>query len=45
MTGKICADTCDLNHGLRVKAQLHYETQLNSTVVADKEIGPKTIQS
>ena len=28
-----------------LKARLHYETQLNSTVVADKEQGPKTIQS
>ena len=28
-----------------VKAQLHYKTELNSTVLADKDQGPKTIQS
>ena len=28
-----------------VKARLHYETELNSTVVADKKQGPTTIQS
>ena len=26
-----------------IKAWLHYETQLNSTVVADKQLGPNTI--
>ena len=30
---------------LTLKARLHYKTQLNSTVVADKELDPKTIQS
>ena len=28
-----------------VKAELQYETQFNSTVVADKEPGPVTVQS
>ena len=28
-----------------LKARLHCKTELNSTVIADKEQGPKTIQS
>ena len=30
---------------MSVKARLHCETEPNSTVVGDKEQGPKTIQS
>ena len=30
---------------MALKAWLHYKTELNSTVVADKDQGPKTIQS
>ena len=33
------------NEGQDLKARLHYKTELNSTVVADKEQWPKTIQS
>ena len=32
-------------HVLCLKARLHYETQLNSTVLADKDLVPKTVQS
>ena len=39
-----CPDISKIR-GVELKARLHYKTELNSTVVADKEQGPKTIQS